>query len=225
MSAPDLTQNLSASERGRSWLSYMSNDTLAGLRKVSNMLQPCWTRGNCYPPAEMVMQPFHVIAPEETKMIIVCKEPYTGNMATGIPVEPNADITPDTAKYFMDLISDYWLCVDRDNFMRCYYLSGILVMNASFTSQRSDDKRYSLSNSHFPLWAEFVKPLMRSLVADRYPILALGAEARSTLRNIENADLVEYASFPRDDATYRDFSVVCSSMMDKYIYDRSSRLS
>jgi uracil DNA glycosylase len=218
-----LLENLGNTSRGKAWLDVLDERCKSALIDIGSKLDSGWKSGMCYPPVDLVMKPFHIVAPEEVRLVVICKEPYTGQMATGIPVEANADIVPKSARYFIDLISRYWIGVSSSNFMKCYYASGMLVINASFTIQKSEDKRYSLANSHFPLWANFTRPFVKLLVGRQYPILALGVEAKTLLRNMETKAPVYYSSFPRDDKTRDDFIANAMEAIDTHIYSRESR--
>lgn len=223
ISAVSLIDDLVSSNRGKDWLAYMNSECIDGLISVNERLAGVWRPETCYPDIKQIFTPFHVLAPCETKLVMICKEPYRGPMATGIPIETANRLATDSAKYFSDLIARYWTSVTMDNFMRCYYMSGILVINASFTTTQIADKRYALATSHYPLWADFTKPLVRLLLSRNCPVLTIGEEARKLTRNIESSGRVYHSTFPRDKQTHKEFIEIAMSVIDAYVYNREER--
>jgi len=161
-----------------------------------------------------------MIGPDEVALVIICKEPYaSSSMATGVPVETNGKLDTLSSNVFMALISKYWTKVDKTNFMRCYYASGILVINASFTISPVHDKRYSLSQSHYPLWTRFCHPLVLYLTSRNIPVLGLGTEAKGLLRNSPDGSIVHSCPFPIDSKSIAAFTEIAKTLIDNVIFN------
>lgn len=214
-------ENLLTSERGMSWLQMMPPECISALQYIQDRLTPLWARGVCYPAPDRVMLPFHMLSPDETKMVIICKESYRSeSMATGIPVETGNNLETPSARVFMRLISEFWKDVNISNFMKCYYASGILVINASFTSESILDKRYSLTYSHCSLWSRFCYPLISHINRNTTkPIVGLGTEGRALVRNAVRGDTVHHCPFPIDGTTSREFTEIIKRLIHMYIFD------
>lgn len=212
-------ESLATTERGISWLVSLPKECLDGLLIIERQLNAMWNSRSCYPVKSKVLIPFHMISLPETTMVIICKEPYGSNdMATGIPVETGNKLVTPSIKVFKSVISRYWSGVTDDNFMHCFYASGILVINASFTSQTIYDKRYSLTCSHFPMWTRFCHPFVKYINAKGIPILALGVEGKGLTRNMAKSDIVFQCSFPRDQGSINEFTVLCSELIERFIF-------
>lgn len=202
-------------------MNHLSSECLSGLQSVDGILGA--SRSQIAPPREAMMLPFHLVAPTELKLLVVCKEPYGGGMATGIPVEVSAstlqrsDIWPRSAEVFQEFISEYWDGVNKSNFMRCYHASGILVINAAFTRVSVRDKRYALACSHRPLWSRFTSPLVKQLNEEGVPILGLGVEAKELLQPLRNRHIVHLEQFPRDRESVEAFTATMHKMFAMYI--------
>ena len=217
-----LLNELASSENGTEWLMYLCKQCIDALTVIDDKLSSVQT----VPKLALSVLPLHMIRPSAVKLVVFCKEPYTSEfMATGIPVETANGIETPSATYFTGVISSYWGGVkDISSAMRCYYASGILVLNASPTVQVVQDKRYSLAASHFSLWAKFMRPLVRQLLATGVPIVALGSEPKQLVRNVESRGLVYQCPFPSDSTTAKDFYECLGATIDEYVYDRSRAL-
>jgi uracil DNA glycosylase len=214
-----LVETLALTTRGIAWLKVLPVECINALYYIDDKLDSLWNNNLCFPVKNRVLLPFHMIAPEEVTMVILCKEPYSSSsMATGIPVETGGKLSTTSEKVFMDLISKYWNNTDTDNFMKCYYASGILVINSSFTISPVHDKRYSLTESHFPLWTTFCYPLMRYLNSCNIHTIGLGVEAKGLLRNVPNGSMVYNCPFPTDHKTISNFMVLSTSLINKIIF-------
>ena len=217
-----LLDTLSLTDRGKAWLKILPDECTSALNYIDSKLFSNWSNTMCYPHVNRVLLPFHMIAPDEVVMVIICKEPYGSySMATGIPIETGGRLDTLSQSVFMNLISKYWSNVDKDNFMRCYYASGILVINSSFTITPTKDKRYSLTQSHFPLWTRFCYPLVRYLNSINIPILGLGMESKGLLRNSPNASMVYHCPFPIDRDTIVEFYSITQKLIDAFVFQRS----
>jgi uracil DNA glycosylase len=193
---------------------------MEALEYIHSKLKDMWRSGECYPALNRVLLPFHMIGPEEVRLVIVCKQPYrNAHLATGIPVETDGTFETPSSGIFMEAISRYWRNVNNKNFMKCYYASGILVINAAFTSQHLVDKRYSMNVSHMPLWTRFCRPLLVYLNSLRVPILGLGIEGRGLLRNMNNPDCTYRCPFPKDDTTSREFMNMYDRLAREYLFN------
>ena len=206
--------NLNASERGKAWLNYLTPECLQALEYIEMMLV---RENDVTPTFERILLPFHMIAPSEVKMILICKEPYGGSMATGLPIEANGEVWTKSSAAFKASISRWWSNVTTDNYIRCYYASGILLMNVSFTKINSIDKRYAMTNSHYPLWCKFCYPFVRLMNSNRIPILGLGVESRNLLATLSDQTIVHLNTFPKDTATIYTFITLMDAMFEKYI--------
>lgn len=214
-----LLDTLQLSPRGRSWLRVLPNECKEALYYIEDKLDASWNNNTCYPQKNKTLLPFHLIAPEEVVLVIICKEPYAStSMATGIPVETNNRLETASVRVFRDLISRYWTNIDNNNFMKCYYVSGILVINSSFTIGSVHDKRYSLAQSHFPLWTRFCHPLVRYLNSKGICILGLGSEAKGLLRNSSDGNIVRSCPFPMDHITTATFMELAKSLIDSNVF-------
>lgn len=217
-----LLDNLKSSQNGLAWFEILGDDCIASLGRIDKFLTPLWNVNKCYPSKPNVFNPFHMISPKDTKLVIICKQPYASQiMATGIPVETNLENITPSGIYFKRIISAYWSNVDDQNFMKCYYSSGILVINASFTIQKSLDKRYSMTDSHFPLWSTFTKRLVLLLVSLNIPIVFLGLEAKALSRNVESKASLYHSAFPNDETTFTEFAKELCFAIEENIFDVS----
>lgn len=217
----DLPASLSLSKEGEAWLRVLNSECLEGLCAVHRRLEPYWLASQCVPPLATVLRPFRCIDPGHVKAVLICKEPYakkdyTGqSMATGIPVETSSGFETPSAKAFKRLATRLWGSeANNGDFMQCFYRHGILVINASFTAEAVQDKRYALAASHHPLWCKFTYPLMRLLRDMKVVILAVGIEARHTVRCIDRYTALTCVPFPQDKKSCDDFvrdgySVLC----------------
>ena len=218
-----LLENMSKSCNGAAWLSLMSEECIGGLIYIEGKLSHMWDSGTCFPSIERVMLPFHIIHPSNTKLMMICKEPYRSNdMATGIPVDTGNGLETGSCRIFSKLISEYWRNVNKGNFMQCYYASGILVINACFTSCSIPDRRYKLSHSHGPLWTWFLHPMIRIISDIGIPILAMGTEARALTRNMSNSHSLYYCSFPteEDSRSCSEYFTTMRMLMWKYMFTK-----
>lgn len=216
-----IPETLRLTDRGKAWLNVLPQECISALGYIQDKLHSLWRQGVCYPTIDRVMLPLHLVAPEEVRLVIICKEPYHNeHMATGIPVDTGGTLDTPSSKVFTDLISEYWKGVNNKNFMNCYYASGVLVINASFTSQAMPDKRYSLSHSHAPLWSRFCHPLVKYINANNIPILGLGVEARGLMRNMEHGSITYYCTFPNDDVSATQFKNTMRMLMNEYVFYR-----
>lgn len=216
-----LVDELSSSSRGSDWLRVLPVECVEALNTIDHHLSNYWDTDECVPSKSVTLSPFHMIAPTEIKMLIICKEPYSSKwMSTGVPVEVKwhkIPVTPSESA-FGNLIRNYWGNIDRNNFMRCYYASGVMVINAAFTVSATLDKRYSLARSHFPLWSRFCYPFVRFLNSHNIPILALGVEAKGLLRDLIINTNTRYCTYPTDTITIRDFCSVANEMMQSAVF-------
>lgn len=217
-----LSDELRKSLRGQSWLKHLPTELIQILDDVGTKLAPLWNANLCQPGRDTVLAPFHMIATDEVKLVLICKEPYRGGMATGIPIEPSNGMETKSRSYFSRFVEKYWNGINSKNFMTCYYASGILVLNASFTVDPHCDRRYKLSASHFPLWTRFMKPFTQFLLSNNVPIVLLGSEAKSLCRNLETKGLTSSAGFPTDEAGYASFSDCMTVAVNHYIYKRDT---
>jgi uracil DNA glycosylase len=215
-----LVDTLKLTVRGLSWFRVLPQECIDALFYIESKLDTMWNCSSCYPIKKKTLLPFHMIGPEEVVMVILCKEPYSSSsMATGVPVETGGRLHTLSEQIFMQLISKYWTGVTHDNFMRCYYASGILVINSSFTVEQVHDKKYSLTQSHFPLWTTFCHPLVKYLNSLNINILGLGVEAKGLLRNMANGSRVHNCPFPTDSKSIREFLDTTSSLIDTLIFN------
>jgi uracil DNA glycosylase len=219
----EIEVELSKSDNGREWLKCLPDECVRALSVISSRL----SNVPVVPLLRQSVLPFHLIHPSHVRLVVLCKEPYASeSMATGVPVETASGMETPSANYFLDVIRSYWADVSNVSVgMRCYYASGILVLNSSATIVSSIDKRYTLALSHFSLWATFMRPLVRYLLLRRVPIVALGAEAKQLVRNIESHGLVQQCAFPSDPTTAEDFYETLRQAIDSHVYDRSHATS
>lgn len=220
-----LLDTLSNTKRGESWLQILPKECIDALRYIDDKLAEDWSRGVICPTKIATLLPFHMIAPEEVKLVILCKEPYSNsNMATGIPVDSGGTLETYSEKVFSKLISEYWNNVDKHNFMKCYYASGIMVINSAFTNTCNSDKRYPLSTSHFPLWTRFCQPFVKYINSMNIHVVGLGVESRGLMRNLPNVDYLHSCTFPIDQRSSNEFMSILKNIINHVIFQTNRTL-
>lgn len=220
----DMIRILQASTKGKGWIEWMGPECIGQLEYIESKLSNLWSSGRCFPGKLQTLLPFIVLSREHTKLVVLCKEPYRSNsMACGIPVLSGDGMMTPSAKIFKLFIEDYWEGVTNTNYMSLYYESGILVLNSSFTTGYVDDKKYNLTESHFPLWTNFMIPLMERFAEDNVPILGLGLEAKGLLRGLNLGPRVMICPFPIDESRSGDeFITTMSYAVSEYVFDTTS---
>lgn len=215
-----LLEVLELSPNGKSWLNWLDEECVKALNYIDERLDHLWTCNHCHPTRNRVMLPFLMLRREDVKLVMICKEPYDSEeMATGIPVDSGGILDTPSSNAFRQLISMYWNKVDKDKFMMLYYASGILVINASFTIQHSVDRKYSMINSHYPLWTNFMVPFLRKLGKENVQIVTLGLEGKLLVRDNVPSNLVRICSFPHNKATQRIFMDMMTEAVSDHVFD------
>jgi uracil DNA glycosylase len=200
----------------------MSEECKAQLDYIDSKLASAWKLGLCCPIRPLVMAPLAALPRCNVRLVVICKAPYKSrSMACGIPVlSGNGKETP-TSRVFKSLISKYWDGVNNTNYMSLYYKSGILVLNSAFTIAMQYDDKYNITESHFPLWTNFMVPFVKKLHDEHVPIVALGVEAKGLIRNLENSSIVKTCQFPKDASSGYEFKEIMSHAISEYVFDVS----
>jgi uracil DNA glycosylase len=198
----------------------MDSDIKRAVEYIESRLSTMWMRGFCHPGKIRVFRPFSLIHRQNVRLVVLCKEPYDKSyLSTGIPIDTEGRLDTPSAKAFRDIISRYWDDVSYDKFMDLYYQSGILVLNSAFTKQREYDPKYSLTDSHYPLWTNFMVPFLRKLGSEGVPIVALGLEAKLLVRETVPLNLVYTSPFPTDRSGKDTFESIMRHAIEKYVFD------
>lgn len=213
-------RSLCSTKLGQSWARELGQEFIHELGIISWKILELSKSGIVVSPkGENVMAPLKLIGPENVKLVIICKEPYTSqSKATGVPVEVGTKSYTRTAEIFKDAITRYHPSADNVLFMRAYYRSGILVINAAFTIGTSQNRKYSLNNSHFPIWCKLVRIIVQYLMSKNVGILALGSEAKAVARDLPDPQhLIRTSVFPTDEETAAKFKSDLSNMVEEYV--------
>jgi len=214
---------LETSREGRIWLEWMGPDMVQQLKHIEQKLSLLWRLGICYPYAHLVLSPMHLIERSKTKLILLCKAPYRSPvMACGVPVLSGDGTMTPSSKVFKSLIERYWEGVTDDNYMHLYYRSGVLVLNSCPTIQQEVDDRYSLTDSHFPLWTKFMVPFIRKMHSEGVPVVGLGVESKGLMRGIPEDLSCIVCSYPSDYKSIPAFLDVMLQVLSEYIFDTST---
>lgn len=218
-----MLKHLGSSRVGSTWLRWLGQDMLQQLANVESKLDYLWLLGLCYPIRELVMVPMCLIPRESTKVVLLCKNPYRSpRMACGVPVHSADGTMTPSSRVFKEFIQRYWDNVTDDNYMGLYYESGVLVLNSSPTIQQAPDDKYSLTDSHFPLWTSFMVPLVRRLYSEGVTIVGLGVEGKNLMRGLSEGPNYISTPFPSDDKSISLFTTTMSYVFSEYLFDVGS---
>lgn len=216
---------MSKYDSGKRWLDLLPDEILIALINVERTLEPLWRGNICIPNRELLLMPFTMISPDKVKLVLLCKEPYASkHMCTGIPIEVGNGMQTQSSKAFRNVICKYYTDVDEHRFMDLYFDAGILVLNASFTTQQSHS-RYELNSSHFPLWSTFTKPLLHYFNNIQLPMLLLGVEGKKLARDIVPSNVnIHRCSFPKDSKTTEEFHRTLTQLIEIYIFNVNEKI-
>jgi uracil DNA glycosylase len=214
-----LLESLLSTINGVAWANLLSSECIEMLGTIERQLDKLTHEGRDYSPDKhLILEPFHRIHPDNVRLVMICKEPYTGRgMATGIPIETKSGfMTPSSSIFKRVVLSNWNLSPSAVDYMSVLYNNGILVINASFTAEKCLDKRYELSTSHFTMWCKFTYPLM-NIFADRgYPICSVGVEAKQLDRAIKTKHPIYRVSFPHDGVSIAEFEAKTKELFKLY---------
>jgi uracil DNA glycosylase len=211
---------LNSSKNGKSWLEWMGKGCIRKLDYIESKLSPLWLSGVCYPSPSEAILPLAMLHRDQVRLVVICKEPYRGrNMACGVPILSKSGLMTPSSNIFKGFIESYWDGVTNSNYMQIYYNCRILVLNSSWTIGPLDEDRYDLTESHYPLWTNFMVPFVRKLSDDNVPIVALGIEAKGLVRDIESTSDVVVSGFPSDIRSIGEFTAAMSSSIASHVFN------
>lgn len=161
------------------------------LTAVANYIEQ---QENITPPPRMIWDAFHLVSfdkeclfPNSLKVVIIFQDPYPQErMASGVAMSTTNGRIPSTLynfhKRMKDTITDYPIPDLRSGDVRGLCLQGVLLLNASLTTE------VRTPNAHSDAWSLFTVQLIRWMV-DTFPFLVfvtLGRNAGSYADHITN---------------------------------------
>jgi uracil-DNA glycosylase len=163
---------------------------------IGDVLENEYNSYNIYPPKDKIFNAFK-IDPEDVKIICLLQDPYSGhNQADGMALSCQTETPPSLQVIFNELERTYHrhrIISDLSDWRD----QGVLLLNTILTVRRG----LPLSHSNLK-WQEFTNRVIKSLGNKGIPILAMGSEAQTLVRqlDVDKKFIVFIAHHPASDA-------------------------
>lgn len=121
-----------------------------------------------------VFRIFHLIKPEEIKVVILGQDPYPNKNADGIAFSSRTEIQPSLKNIFIELENEGFN-VEKNSDLTRWVKRGIFLVNTAFTTEEQSKVDYP----HAKIWASFTECLLQYINHTSHPhVILFGLKAK-----------------------------------------------
>jgi uracil-DNA glycosylase len=170
------------------WSSFFS-DNKKLIRDILCTIDSSGQRIN--PGREEIFSIYHMMDPEDIRVVIIGQSPYPDDNACGIPFVSKVGKVPKTLEVMRDEIYfEYDVRVgDPNGMVLSWVKEGVFIINAAPTIGINTDKEYL--KDHYILWREYMVNLVSYVCRKEVPSLLLGKDAWSFEESVSSECIIK----------------------------------